>query len=95
MYARDGVSAAMEELGCKGGPLSSSGYSLLQQLGCWHLNLNCWVSPSLLSGPSALASLALFPSSSSLASRPGTARRGGWVRLWVGGGIGTDTVRRL
>ncbi|KAJ8365209.1 hypothetical protein SKAU_G00140400 [Synaphobranchus kaupii] len=41
MYPRDCVSAAMDELGCKGGSLSS-GFSLLQQLGCWHLNLNCW-----------------------------------------------------
>ncbi|XP_033886807.1 transcription factor 7-like 2 isoform X41 [Acipenser ruthenus] len=41
MYLRDAALAGMEELSGKGGALAS-GFSLLQQLNCWHLNLNCW-----------------------------------------------------
>lgn len=33
----------MEDLSGKGGAVAS-GFSLFQQLGGWHLNLNCWVS---------------------------------------------------
>ncbi|KAJ4941022.1 hypothetical protein JOQ06_027309 [Pogonophryne albipinna] len=41
MYPRDGASAGSEETGAKAGVLGP-GLSLLQQVGCWHLNLNSW-----------------------------------------------------
>ncbi|XP_048663303.1 transcription factor 7-like 2 isoform X9 [Marmota marmota marmota] len=41
MYPRDAVLVGMEDLSGKGGTVAS-GVSLLQQLGGWHLNLNCW-----------------------------------------------------
>nr|XP_023423060.1 transcription factor 7-like 2 isoform X11 [Cavia porcellus] len=41
MYPRDAVVVGMEDLSGKGGT-AASGVSLLQQLGGWHLNLNCW-----------------------------------------------------
>eukprot|EP00076_Gallus_gallus_P022617 XP_015144042.1 transcription factor 7-like 2 isoform X11 [Gallus gallus] len=41
MYPRDAILVGMEDLSGKGGALAS-GLSLFQQLGCWHLNLNCW-----------------------------------------------------
>lgn len=43
MYPRDAVLVGMEDLSGKGGAVAP-GVSLLQQLGAWHLNLNCWVS---------------------------------------------------
>lgn len=43
MYPRDAILVGMEDLSGKGGALAS-GFSLFQQFGCWHLNLNCWVS---------------------------------------------------
>ena len=43
MYPRDAVLVGMEDLSGKGGTVAP-GVSLLQQLGAWHLNLNCWVS---------------------------------------------------
>ncbi|KAK1881529.1 Transcription factor 7-like 2 [Dissostichus eleginoides] len=42
MYPRDGASAGPEETGAKAGVLGP-GLSLLQQVGCWHLNLSSWV----------------------------------------------------
>nr|XP_042121516.1 transcription factor 7-like 2 isoform X34 [Peromyscus maniculatus bairdii] len=41
MYPRDAVLVGMEDLSGKGGAVPP-GVSLLQQLGAWHLNLNCW-----------------------------------------------------
>ncbi|XP_053164513.1 transcription factor 7-like 2 isoform X9 [Hemicordylus capensis] len=41
MYPRDAILVGMEDLSGKGGALAS-GFSLFQQFGCWHLNLNCW-----------------------------------------------------
>lgn len=41
MYPWDGVGP--EEAGAKAGALGP-GLSLLQQVGCWHLNLSSWVS---------------------------------------------------
>ncbi|XP_027145314.1 transcription factor 7-like 2 isoform X18 [Larimichthys crocea] len=41
MYPRDGASAGPEETGAKAGVLGP-GLSLLQQVGCWHLNLSSW-----------------------------------------------------
>ncbi|XP_034715767.1 transcription factor 7-like 2 isoform X17 [Etheostoma cragini] len=41
MYPRDGASAGPEETGAKAGVLGP-GLSLLQQWGCWHLNLSSW-----------------------------------------------------
>lgn len=43
MYPRDAILVGMEDFSGKGGALAS-GFSLFQQFGCWHLNLNCWVS---------------------------------------------------
>lgn len=43
MYPRDTILVGMEDLSGKGGAVAS-GVSLFQQLGGWHLNLNCWVS---------------------------------------------------
>lgn len=43
MYPRDGAPAGPEETGAKAGVLGP-GLSLLQQVGCWHLNLSSWVS---------------------------------------------------
>lgn len=43
MYPRDAILVGMEDLSGKGGTVAS-GFSLFQQLGGWHLNLNCWVS---------------------------------------------------
>lgn len=43
MYPSEGVLAGPEERGAKGGVLAS-GLPLLQQIGCWHLNLSGWVS---------------------------------------------------
>lgn len=43
MYPWDGVLAGPEERGARGGVLAP-GLSLLQQIGCWHLNLSGWVS---------------------------------------------------
>lgn len=43
MYPRDTVLMGMDDLSGKGGAVAS-GFSLFQQLGSWHLNLNCWVS---------------------------------------------------
>ena len=47
MYPRDGASAGPEETGAKAGVLGP-GLSLLQQVGCWHLNLSSWVSNAVL-----------------------------------------------
>ncbi|KAI2557308.1 TCF7L2 isoform 29, partial [Pan troglodytes] len=41
MYPRDTILVGMEDLSGKGGAVAS-GVSLFQQLGGWHLNLNCW-----------------------------------------------------
>ncbi|XP_050922444.1 transcription factor 7-like 2 isoform X20 [Lates calcarifer] len=41
MYPRDGTPAGPEETGAKAGVLGP-GLSLLQQVGCWHLNLSSW-----------------------------------------------------
>ncbi|XP_029562616.1 transcription factor 7-like 2 isoform X21 [Salmo trutta] len=41
MYPWDGVLAGPEERGARGGVLAP-GLSLLQQIGCWHLNLSGW-----------------------------------------------------
>ncbi|KAG7227963.1 hypothetical protein INR49_005584, partial [Caranx melampygus] len=41
MYPRDGAPAGPEETGAKAGVLGP-GLSLLQQVGCWHLNLSSW-----------------------------------------------------
>ncbi|XP_031660507.1 transcription factor 7-like 2 isoform X32 [Oncorhynchus kisutch] len=41
MYPSEGVLAGPEERGAKGGVLAS-GLPLLQQIGCWHLNLSGW-----------------------------------------------------
>ncbi|XP_032168723.1 transcription factor 7-like 2 isoform X38 [Mustela erminea] len=41
MYPRDAILVGMEDLSGKGGTVAS-GLSLFQQLGGWHLNLNCW-----------------------------------------------------
>ncbi|KAH0623741.1 hypothetical protein JD844_006836 [Phrynosoma platyrhinos] len=43
MYPRDAILVGMEDLSGKGGAVAP-GFSLFQQFGCWHLNLNCWVS---------------------------------------------------
>lgn len=43
MYPRDALLMGMEDLNGKGETLAS-GFSLFQHFGCWHLNLNCWVS---------------------------------------------------
>lgn len=43
MYPWDGAPAGPEETGAKAGVLGP-GLSLLQQVGCWHLNLSSWVS---------------------------------------------------
>ena len=43
MYPRDALLVGMEYVSGKGGTVAS-GFSLFQQLGGWHLNLNCWVS---------------------------------------------------
>lgn len=43
MYPRSEASAGPEETGAKAGVLGP-GLSLLQQVGCWHLNLSSWVS---------------------------------------------------
>ncbi|MEQ2264259.1 hypothetical protein XENORESO_014696 [Xenotaenia resolanae] len=45
MYPRDGVGP--EEAGAKAGVLGP-GLLLLQQVGCWHLNLSSWVSNAAL-----------------------------------------------
>ncbi|MEJ1274902.1 transcription factor 7 like 2 T cell specific HMG box [Cricetulus griseus] len=41
MYPRDAMLVGMEDWSGKGGAVAP-GVSLLQQLGAWHLNLNCW-----------------------------------------------------
>ncbi|XP_034050258.1 transcription factor 7-like 2 isoform X24 [Thalassophryne amazonica] len=41
MYPRDGAPTGSEETGAKAGVLGP-GLSLLQQVGCWHLNLSSW-----------------------------------------------------
>lgn len=60
MYPRDSVAAGPEEQqeeadevleeteGAKAGLGMGPGLSLLQQVGCWHLNLSNWVSDAAL-----------------------------------------------